>query len=170
MWTCQIWFLGLCCMLAATLERFRTPVWRPIRASIFVALGLSGVVPVIHGLSKYGYETLERKMSLGWVVLQGALYIFGAFLYAVSFSSHLALAVDTYSDLDDSIVGRSGTTRGPSTFLAARTSYSTCACCWRHLASCTAWQRRLTTTILSWLLDVELSLVVFASSSRGTNP
>lgn len=50
---------------------------------MFVSLGLSGVVPVCHGLLKFGYQTLEDRMSLSWVVLHGLMYIFGAFLYAV---------------------------------------------------------------------------------------
>lgn len=51
---------------------------------MFVGLGLSGVLPVIHGVSIYGFWQLDEKMGLRWVMLQGALYIFGAFLYAVS--------------------------------------------------------------------------------------
>ena len=52
---------------------------------MFVCLGLSGVIPVCHGLLKFGYQALEDRMGLSWVVLQGAMYIFGAFLYAVCF-------------------------------------------------------------------------------------
>lgn len=51
---------------------------------MFVGLGVSGVVPVCHGLSIYGYQSLNERMGLGWILLEGALYIFGAFLYAVS--------------------------------------------------------------------------------------
>lgn len=51
---------------------------------MFVSLGLSGVVPVIHGAIIYGFWQLDEQMGLRWVLLQGALYIFGAFLYAVS--------------------------------------------------------------------------------------
>ena len=50
---------------------------------MFVAMGLSAVVPVLHGLQLYGYEQLEKQIGLSWVVLQGALYIAGAALYAV---------------------------------------------------------------------------------------
>lgn len=50
---------------------------------MFIGLGLSGVVPVIHGLFIYGYQGLEDRMSLSWVLLHGVMYIFGAVLYAV---------------------------------------------------------------------------------------
>ena len=51
---------------------------------MFVGLGLSAVFPVLHGLKLYGFQQLCRQMGLLWVVLQGALYIIGAGLYAVS--------------------------------------------------------------------------------------
>ena len=51
---------------------------------MFVGLGVSGVVPICHGIAIYGYEALQKRMGLNWVLLQGFLYISGAFLYAVS--------------------------------------------------------------------------------------
>lgn len=51
---------------------------------MFVALGLSAVFPVFHGLQLYGFEQMCQQMGLLWVVLQGALYIIGAGFYAVS--------------------------------------------------------------------------------------
>ncbi|KAI3578369.1 hemolysin-III related-domain-containing protein [Fusarium oxysporum f. sp. albedinis] len=78
-----ICILGLGCTIVSWVERFRTPAWRPYRAMMFIGLGLSGVVPVIHGLFIYGYQGLEDRMSLSWVLLHGVMYIFGAVLYAV---------------------------------------------------------------------------------------
>ncbi|KAI0184626.1 hemolysin III family channel protein [Xylaria flabelliformis] len=78
-----IFLLGFGCGVVSWVERFRTPGWRPYRALMFVGLGVSGVVPVLHGLRLYGYQSLNERMGLDWVLLQGALYIFGAFLYAV---------------------------------------------------------------------------------------
>ncbi|OTB08716.1 hypothetical protein M426DRAFT_51747 [Hypoxylon sp. CI-4A] len=75
-----IFLLGLGCGVVSWVERFRTPRWRPYRAAMFVGLGASGVVPVCHGLSIYGYQALEERMGLNWVLFQGFLYIFGAFL------------------------------------------------------------------------------------------
>lgn len=67
-------------------DHFRTPEWRPYRALMFVGLGLSGIIPILHGLSMYGFRALNERMGLVWVMLEGAMYIFGAFLYAVSHS------------------------------------------------------------------------------------
>ncbi|KAI1382312.1 HlyIII-domain-containing protein [Hypoxylon crocopeplum] len=78
-----IFLLGLGCGIVSWVDQFRTPRWRPYRAAMFVGLGVSGVVPVCHGLTIYGYRSLEERMGLNWVLFQGFLYIFGAFLYAI---------------------------------------------------------------------------------------
>ncbi|KAM0201828.1 hypothetical protein ACHAPA_010985 [Fusarium lateritium] len=83
--TAYLWvicILGTGCGLVSWIERFRTPTWRPYRTMMFIGLGVSGVVPVIHGACIYGLQGLEERMSLSWVVLHGAMYIFGAVLYA----------------------------------------------------------------------------------------
>lgn len=88
--------LGLACLTVSWLEHFRTPAWRPYRALLFVALGMSGVVPILHGLFllekddaggsadtwSARYERLNARMGLNWVLLQGVFYVSGAFLYA----------------------------------------------------------------------------------------
>lgn len=55
---------------------------------MFIGLGSSGVVPVIHGLMLYGWQGLEDRMSLTWVIANGLSNIFGAVLYAVSPVDH----------------------------------------------------------------------------------
>ncbi|KAM0204847.1 hypothetical protein ACHAQD_007216 [Fusarium lateritium] len=83
--TAYLWvicILGTGCGLVSWIERFRTPTWRPYRTMMFIGLGVSGIVPVIHGACIYGLQGLEERMSLSWVVLHGAMYIFGAVLYA----------------------------------------------------------------------------------------
>ncbi|KAK5125781.1 hypothetical protein LTR85_012057 [Meristemomyces frigidus] len=64
------------------LPKFRTAEWRPFRAFMFVAMGLSAVVPVLHGVRMFGVAQLERQMGLSWVVGQGVTYITGAAIYA----------------------------------------------------------------------------------------
>lgn len=50
-------------------------------------MGLSAVVPVLHGLKLYGLDQMERQIGLTWLVTMGTLYITGAVIYAVSGSS-----------------------------------------------------------------------------------
>ncbi|KAK8083112.1 hypothetical protein PG996_001893 [Apiospora saccharicola] len=78
-----IFVLGAGCGIVSWVEFFRTPSWRPYRTMMFVGLGVSGVLPICHALTTYGYEGLDQRMGLSWVLQEGFLYIFGAFLYAV---------------------------------------------------------------------------------------
>lgn len=79
---CMITTIGLMTGTATLMPMFRMPTWRPVRAGMFVAMGLSAIVPVLHGLEIYGYEYMRRAIGLNWLVTQGALYILGAGLYA----------------------------------------------------------------------------------------
>jgi len=74
--------LGLACAVMSVTPKFRTPTWRPFRALMFVGMGLSAIFPVLHGLSRWGIESMQNRIGLSWVVLQGTLYIAGAALYA----------------------------------------------------------------------------------------
>ncbi|KAL5352473.1 hypothetical protein ACLOAV_002421 [Pseudogymnoascus australis] len=63
-------------------DQFRTPAWRPYRAAMFVAMGLSAVFPVLHGMEVHGVQDMRGRIGLIWVLTQGALYILGAGIYA----------------------------------------------------------------------------------------
>lgn len=80
-WT-MICTIGLGCVTVSVLPQFRTPKWRPFRAAMFVGMGLSAIFPVLHGLQIYGPGLMTRKIGLGWMLLQGGLYILGAGIYA----------------------------------------------------------------------------------------
>lgn len=51
---------------------------------MFVAMGLSAVFPVLHGLILFGIQQMNSQIGLAWLFLQGLLYILGAGIYAVS--------------------------------------------------------------------------------------
>lgn len=50
---------------------------------MFVGLGLSGVIPVIHLVITDGFYEAFFNSSVCWLVLMAFLYIFGAFVYAI---------------------------------------------------------------------------------------
>jgi len=52
-------------------------------------MGLSGLFPVIHGLYLYGYQEMRSMIGLDGVLVQAALYLTGAVIYAVSTTSIL---------------------------------------------------------------------------------
>ncbi|KAF4122343.1 hypothetical protein GMORB2_7335 [Geosmithia morbida] len=74
--------LGAGCGVVSWVDKFRTPAWRPYRAAMFIGLGLSGVVPVVHCVSIYGYSVVMDRMAVNWIIIHGVMYIFGAVLYA----------------------------------------------------------------------------------------
>jgi predicted membrane channel-forming protein YqfA (hemolysin III family) len=133
-------------MAVSWFDHFRTPEWRPYRALMFVGLGLSGVVPILHGLSKHGFHALNERIGLVWVMLEGAMYIFGAFLYAVSdtISPSRPLSLANFVRRLDS---PRGCPRVLSISGAVHTRYFTCSWYWRPRRICMAWRRRLISII-----------------------
>ncbi|EDO18417.1 hypothetical protein Kpol_1032p9 [Vanderwaltozyma polyspora DSM 70294] len=80
---------GLSCAVVSLGERFRAREWRPYRAAMFVAFGLSALLPIFAGFLYYGVQETTIRVQLKWVVLEGVFYIFGALLYGVRFPERL---------------------------------------------------------------------------------
>ncbi len=117
---------------------------------MFVGLGVVGVVPVCHGLIIYGYHSLNERMGLNWVLLEGGLYIFGAFLYAVSKKPNVP-RINVGMDVDkiERYVGLNEHHQEPSTSGATHTnSFISSSCSLRQLTS-RAWRTPLISTIVS---------------------
>ncbi|RKF80992.1 ADIPOR-like receptor SPBC12C2.09c [Golovinomyces cichoracearum] len=74
--------LGMACAAATIIDRFRTPAWRPYRATMFIGLGLSAVFPVLHGIKIFGLEIMRSRIGLTGLLLEGFFYISGASIYA----------------------------------------------------------------------------------------
>lgn len=117
---------------------------------MFVGMGLSSVIPVLHGLELYGVKEMQDRIGLNWLVLEGVLYVLGAGLYAVSWSM--------YNTTGSADIYRLAGLNGPG--LARLTSgevpirYFTCLL-WQLLhRMCTAFSRLLTTIILHLVSNV----------------
>lgn len=50
----MITILGVMTTAVALLKHFRTPAYRWMRTTLFLALGLFGIVPTVHGILLYG--------------------------------------------------------------------------------------------------------------------
>ncbi len=118
---------------------------------MFVGLGLSGVIPVIQGVLAEGFEALDARMGLTWVLLQGGLYIFGAFLYAVSSLLKPSFVVRkvALTLFWGRLVGRSASSQAPSTSGAALTRYFMCS--WFSPQPVIWWARRRHSTSITAL-------------------
>ena len=124
---------------------------------MFVGLGTSGVVPILHILAtEYSYSQLNDIMGLNWVLLQGVLYVFGAFLYAVRPLSQYT-CVSILIDTKPRPGGRSASFQDLSTYWGALTRYSMSVCCWQPVLTCAAWPRPLTSTTAFWARNVKPS-------------
>lgn len=51
-------------------------------AGLFIALGLTGVIPAIHFVTADGLDIAVYECGLGYLLLMATLYISGALLYA----------------------------------------------------------------------------------------
>lgn len=97
--------------MVVLLPQFRMPAWRPFRAGMFVAMGLSAIFPVLHGIEMFGAAQMERQIGLSWLVTQGLLYILGAGIYAVSTRAMIgARKVDPHDSRDKLMAGLTGVT------------------------------------------------------------
>ncbi|GMS96093.1 hypothetical protein PENTCL1PPCAC_18268 [Pristionchus entomophagus] len=74
--------LGTSAMIVSLWDKFAEPKFRPVRAGVFVAMGLSSIVPAFHLLVVDGVHWMMEHTSLGWLLLMGALYLTGATVYA----------------------------------------------------------------------------------------
>lgn len=65
----------------AVADSFQHPSWRWFRTSLFLGLGLCGVIPMIHVILAYGYEKAVAELGLWYMVTMGLMYVAGAMLY-----------------------------------------------------------------------------------------
>ena len=71
------------------IDRFATASYRPIRAVLFVCLGLFGIFPFTHFLILHGWEEARDLASVHHMVLMAVLYISGALLYGARIPERL---------------------------------------------------------------------------------
>jgi adiponectin receptor len=75
--------LAALCVYATFNPAFRQPKYRPFRTLMYSGLGLSFIIPIIHGLAKYGWEIQLWRMSLDWMALMTGFNLTGGALYAM---------------------------------------------------------------------------------------
>ncbi|XP_067141221.1 adiponectin receptor protein-like [Centruroides vittatus] len=75
--------LGAAAIVVSLWDKFSEPRFRTLRAGVFMGFGLSGVIPALHYLIAEGWIRAVYQASFGWLCLMGALYIAGAFFYAL---------------------------------------------------------------------------------------
>ncbi|PWY85080.1 hypothetical protein BO70DRAFT_424462 [Aspergillus heteromorphus CBS 117.55] len=71
--------------------RFQGRRWRTLRTCAFVATGLSGFAPLIHGTVLFGFPQMVERSGMLYYLGEGLLLILGAFLYTTQIPESLWL-------------------------------------------------------------------------------
>ena len=79
---------GLSCAVLCLRDEFQRSGWRTFRSCMFVGMGLSSIVAIIHGCYKYGVAEFNNRMRIDWMVYEGIQYGLGTILYAVRLRSY----------------------------------------------------------------------------------
>ncbi len=74
--------LAVICSISTFQPRFQDPYMRPVRAATFGSLAIFTMVPVLHGIYKYGWNIQSQRMGVVWVVRTLVLNTMGATAYA----------------------------------------------------------------------------------------
>ncbi|RAH63891.1 hemolysin III family protein [Aspergillus aculeatinus CBS 121060] len=81
----MIGVLGLLTIFIMISPRFRGPEFRTFRALTFVATGLSGFAPLIHGIKMFGLSQMMIQSGMPYYLIEGAFLLMGALVYATKF-------------------------------------------------------------------------------------
>ncbi|KND02504.1 hemolysin III family channel protein [Spizellomyces punctatus DAOM BR117] len=73
---------GIVTICITVSPKFFAPRYRLLRTGLFVLMGLTGVVPLVHALTKYGSQMTRHALSSGSLISSGAIYFLGAVVYA----------------------------------------------------------------------------------------
>ncbi|OWT42544.1 hemolysin-III family protein [Pochonia chlamydosporia 170] len=79
----RIGVFGMLTIFMTTHPKFQGPKYRLFRALMFVATGLSGVAPLIHGLNLFGLSLMIRK-AFPYTLAKAGCLLSGTSIYAVS--------------------------------------------------------------------------------------
>ncbi|KAI0287531.1 hemolysin-III related-domain-containing protein [Russula brevipes] len=82
--------VGLVAACVVLNPTYAKPTHRHARTKVFIALGLSGILPITHLVLSHGISTPFREMGFGWLLAAGVMYITGAVLYANRVPERLA--------------------------------------------------------------------------------
>ncbi|XP_052285698.1 adiponectin receptor protein 1-like [Dreissena polymorpha] len=78
----SISLLGMGCIVVSLFDKFAASEYRPVRAGLFIALGLTGVIPAVHFVVIEGLACAVFEFGFLHLVTMAVLYIGGALMYA----------------------------------------------------------------------------------------
>ncbi|KAL4400049.1 intracellular zinc ion homeostasis protein [Malassezia pachydermatis] len=82
----MVFFWGMLTFYVVTQPHFTSPKYKALRAFLFVVLGLSGILPLLHGLYvAKSWHFVADVLGAKYVMYSGAVYIIGAMIYVAHF-------------------------------------------------------------------------------------
>ncbi|XP_008795675.3 heptahelical transmembrane protein 4-like [Phoenix dactylifera] len=81
LYLCFITAFGIATVLVSLVPVFETPEFRSVRAGLFVCMGLSGLVPIVHKVMMFGHRP-EAVLTTGYEMVMGTFYVLGVLVYA----------------------------------------------------------------------------------------
>ncbi|OQE22408.1 hypothetical protein PENSTE_c010G03566 [Penicillium steckii] len=70
--------------------KFQGQRWRTFRVCAFVGTGLSGIAPIAHGISIFGFDQMSKQSGMPYYLGEGSLLLLGAFFYTTRIPECLA--------------------------------------------------------------------------------
>ncbi|WFD05174.1 hypothetical protein MVES1_000500 [Malassezia vespertilionis] len=96
-YTVLIVSLGFLALYVLIKPQYATAKYRPVRAGLFIALGLCGIAPILHMLTlTRRFDFLFATLGFGYIAWSGFVYIFGAMLYVAHFPERFATGTFDY--------------------------------------------------------------------------
>ena len=80
----KILSLGSATLMILMSPRFQGREWRTFRLCAFIGTGLSGFLPIAHGITVFGWEQNWKQSGMPYYLLEGLVLSFGAIFYSVS--------------------------------------------------------------------------------------
>ncbi|KAF5861269.1 hypothetical protein ETB97_000461 [Aspergillus alliaceus] len=81
----MIGILGLLTIFIVVNPKFQGQTFRVFRALTFVATGLSGFAPLIHGVRMFGVSQMMKQSGMPYYLIEGGFLLIGALVYATKF-------------------------------------------------------------------------------------
>ncbi|CAH9135103.1 unnamed protein product [Cuscuta epithymum] len=72
--------MGVCTIITLLTPAFSTGKYRSFRAGLFLAMGLSGLIPAVHALM-VNWDEPERNVTLAYEAAMGLFYVIGTLFY-----------------------------------------------------------------------------------------
>lgn len=77
------------CSIVVFNDKFNVAHYRPLRAGFFITFALTGIIPVLTGIYKFGFHGVLQRISLKFICWEALFYTTGALLYGFRFPERL---------------------------------------------------------------------------------